>query len=44
MKNAAANTGMGRFTISPSIDVAVPGNSYAGAYSSTVTIAAVSGP
>jgi hypothetical protein len=42
--NAAANTGMGRFTITPSIDVAIPGNSYAGAYTSTVTIAAVSGP
>jgi hypothetical protein len=42
--NAAANSGMGRFTITPSIDVAIPGNSYAGAYTSTVTIAAVSGP
>jgi WxL domain surface cell wall-binding len=42
--NAAANTGMGRFTVTPSIDVAVPGNAYAGGYTSTVTIAAVSGP
>jgi hypothetical protein len=42
--NAAANTGMGRFTITPSINVAIPGNSYAGSYTSTLTIAAVSGP
>lgn len=42
--NAAANTGMGRFTVTPSIDVAIPGNAYAGSYTSTVTIAAVSGP
>jgi WxL domain surface cell wall-binding len=42
--NAAANTGMGRFTITPTINVAIPGNSYAGSYTSTVTIAAVSGP
>ncbi len=42
--NASANTGMGRFTITPSINVAIPGNSYAGTYNSTVTVAAVSGP
>lgn len=42
--NAAANTGMGRFTVTPSINVAIPGNAYAGAYSSTLTVAAVSGP
>ena len=42
--NAAANTGMGRFTVTPSINVSIPGNSYAGSYTSTVTIAAVSGP
>ncbi len=42
--NAAANTGMGRFTITPSINVSIPGNSYAGTYNSTLTIAAVSGP
>jgi hypothetical protein len=41
---AAANTGMGRFTVTPSVDVAIPGNAYAGSYTSTVTIAAVSGP
>ena len=42
--NSAANTGMGRFTITPTINVAIPGNSYAGTYSSTLTVAAVSGP
>jgi hypothetical protein len=42
--NAAANTGMGRFTVTPSINVSIPGNSFAGSYTSTVTIAAVSGP
>lgn len=42
--NSAAATGMGRFTITPTVSVAIPGNSYAGSYSSTVTIAAVSGP
>jgi hypothetical protein len=42
--NAAVNTGMGRFTITPSINVTIPGNSYAGSYTSTLTVAAVSGP
>ncbi len=42
--NSAVNTGMGRFTITPTINVAIPGNSYAGNYSSTVTVAIVSGP
>ena len=42
--NAAANTGMGRFTVTPSINVSIPGNAYAGSYSSTLTVAAVSGP
>jgi hypothetical protein len=42
--NAAANTGMGRFTVTPTIGVSVPGNAYAGTFSSTVTVAVVSGP
>ena len=42
--NAAANTGMGRFTVTPSINVSIPGNSFAGSYTSTLTIAAVTGP
>jgi hypothetical protein len=35
---------MGRFTVTPTINVAIPGNAYAGNYSSTITIAAVTGP
>jgi WxL domain surface cell wall-binding len=42
--NAAANTGMGRFTVTPTINVSVPGNSFAGTYNSTVTVAVTSGP
>ena len=42
--NAAANTGMGKFTVTPTIDVSVPANAYAGSYSSTVTLAVASGP
>jgi hypothetical protein len=42
--NAAANTGMGKFTITPTIGVFVPQNSFAGSYSSTLTLAIVSGP
>jgi hypothetical protein len=42
--NAAALTGAGKFTITPTVSIAVPQNSFAGTYTSTVTIAAVSGP
>ena len=42
--NSAAATGLGRFTVTPTINVSIPGNSYAGTYSSTITVAAVSGP
>ncbi len=42
--NAAANTGMGGFTVTPTISVAIPANTYAGTYTSTVTVAVVSGP
>jgi hypothetical protein len=42
--NASANTGMGKVNITPSVSVAIPGNAYAGSYTSTVTLAAVSGP
>jgi hypothetical protein len=42
--NSAANTGMGKFTLTPTIGVFVPQNSYAGTYTSTVTLAIVSGP
>jgi len=44
--DAAANTGMGKFTITPTIGIAIPANTYASAsgYSSTITVAVVSGP
>jgi hypothetical protein len=42
--NAAANTGLGTFSLTPTISVAVPANSYAGTYKSTVTISMISGP
>lgn len=42
--NAAANTGMGKFTTTPTIGVFVPQSSTAGTYTSTLTIAIVSGP
>jgi hypothetical protein len=42
--SSAANTGLGKVDVTPTIDVAIPGNAYAGTYTSTVTVAAVSGP
>jgi putative surface cell wall-binding protein len=42
--NAAATTGGGKFTNTPAVDVSVPANSAVGTYSSTLTLAAVSGP
>jgi WxL domain surface cell wall-binding len=42
--SAAANTGMGDFTVTPTVGVTIPANAYAGSYSSTLTIAVVSGP
>jgi hypothetical protein len=42
--NAASATGVGTFTVTPTIKVSVPQNSYAGSYVSTLTIAVVSGP
>ena len=42
--NSALNTGLGKIDVTPTVDVAVPGNAYAGTYTSTVTLAAVSGP
>jgi hypothetical protein len=42
--NAAANSGMGKFTVTPTVQVAIPANTYAGTYTSTVTVAVVSGP
>ncbi|GAC1347574.1 MAG: hypothetical protein NVSMB27_13280 [Ktedonobacteraceae bacterium] len=42
--NAALNTGMGKFTVTPTISISIPANTYAGAYSSTITLTVVSGP
>ena len=42
--NAALNTGLGKVDVTPTIDVAIPGNTYAGTYTSTVTLAATTGP
>jgi hypothetical protein len=42
--NAAASTGLGKFTNTPTIGVFVPQSSVAGTYTSTLTISIVSGP
>lgn len=42
--NAALNTGLGTFTISPTIRLAIPANAYAGSYTSTITVSIVTGP
>jgi len=42
--NAKAATGLGTFTLTPTFSIALPANTYAGSYSSTVTFSVVSGP
>ena len=42
--NAAVNSGMGTMTITATVTVAIPANTYAGSYTSTLTLAIVSGP
>ena len=42
--NAAANTGLGAVDVTPTVSVAIPGNAYAATYTSTVTLAAATGP
>jgi WxL domain surface cell wall-binding len=42
--NAAAGTGMGAFTVTPTVGVFVPATTFAGSYSSTLTVSIVSGP
>ncbi len=42
--NAALNTGMGKVDVTPTVSVAIPGNSYAGTYTSTLTLATTTGP
>jgi hypothetical protein len=38
------NTGSGSFAITPTVTIAIPANTFAGSYTSTVTIAITSGP
>ena len=42
--NSATNAGMGKVDVTPTVQVPVPGNAFAGTYTSTLTIASVSGP
>lgn len=42
--NAAASSGTGQFTITPTVHVTVPANARSGAYTSTITLAIASGP
>jgi hypothetical protein len=42
--NAAANTGIGTFTVTPTITVDIPANARAGSYTSTITTELISGP
>lgn len=44
MFNAPAGTGMGDQTVTPTWTLAIPGNAYAGNYTSTWTLSLVSGP
>jgi hypothetical protein len=42
--NAALNSGLGKIDVTPTVDVSIPGNAFAGTYTSTVTLAATTGP
>ena len=42
--NAAAATGLGDFTVTPTVGVSIPANAYAGTYTSTITLAVASAP
>ena len=42
--SAASAAGLGKVSVTPTVQVAIPGNAYAGTYNSTVTFAAVAGP
>jgi hypothetical protein len=42
--NAASTTGLGKLNVTPTVQIAIPGSSYAGTYTSTVTLAATTGP
>jgi hypothetical protein len=42
--SAAAPTGKGVFTLTPTVSITVPQNSFTGTYTSALTISVVSGP
>ena len=42
--NASAGTGLGDFTITPTLSLAIPANTFAGSYTATETYSIVSGP
>lgn len=42
--SAGSGEGMGSWTITPTVDVAIPANTYAGTYISNVTVALIAGP
>jgi hypothetical protein len=42
--SAAANSGMGKVDVTPTIQTTIPGNAYAGNYTSTLTIATALSP
>jgi hypothetical protein len=42
--NAAIGTGLGKVDVTPTIQVLIPGNSYAATYTSTLTLATATGP
>lgn len=42
--DAAAGTGLGKFTVTTVVNVSIPANTYADTYTSTVSVAIVSGP
>lgn len=42
--NAAPTSGTGTYALTPVVTISVPANAYSGAYTSTVTLAIVSGP
>jgi hypothetical protein len=42
--NAALNTGLGKVDVTPTVQVAFPAGTFAGTYTSTVTLAAATGP
>jgi hypothetical protein len=42
--NAAVSSGLGKVDVTPTVAVSIPGNTFAGTYTSTVTLATASGP